>query len=136
MTKLQAATDTFKELIAMYAVLLSVAAGVFSFAEGASIGDSYYWAATTATLTGYGDLSPKTWIGKLDAVLLMHGSIFFIAPMVVVRLIEKVNIDRDAFTHDEQEAIKAEIRALRIALEQRQRGEGADSATRSPSASN
>lgn len=117
MTRLQAATDTIKELAALYFGLLLTAAIVFSFAEGASLADSIYWAGTTATSTGYGDLSPKTWIGKADAFILMHASIFLIAPLVVVRLIERLNVDRDAFTHDEQEVIKEEIIEIRKGID-------------------
>ena len=32
----------------------------------------------------------------------MHLSIFVVAPMIVVRLIDRLNEDRDAFTHEEQ----------------------------------
>jgi voltage-gated potassium channel len=100
--KLRAATDTFRELAAIYLVLLLVCATVFMWLEGQSFWTSLYWAATTATSTGYGDLSPKTVAGQILAVVLMHISIFGLAPLIVVRLIDRLNEDRDAFTHEEQ----------------------------------
>jgi hypothetical protein len=45
---------------------------------------------------------PKTGPGQSVAMALLHLSIFIVAPMIVVRLVERLNEDRDAFTHDEQ----------------------------------
>ena len=39
----------------------------------------------------------------------MHISIFGVAPMIIVRLIDRLNENRDAFTHEEQEAIVARL---------------------------
>ena len=100
--KLRAATDTFRELAAIYLTLLLVCATLFMWLEGQNFWTSLYWAATTATSTGYGDLSPKTSAGQILAVVLMHVSIFGVAPLIVVRLIDRLNEDRDAFTHEEQ----------------------------------
>ena len=77
--------------------------------EDLDFGTALYWAATTATSTGYGDISPKTPAGQTVAVVLMHLSIFVVAPMIVVRLVDRLNENRDAFTHDEQEQILASL---------------------------
>lgn len=116
MTKLQAATDTVKELLCWYVILLFVAAGVYMFAEHTSLDDALYWAATTATSTGYGDLSPKSIAGRIDAVLLMHLSIFVIAPMMIVRLIDNMRVDRDAFTDAEQRQLLGDVAAIRAKM--------------------
>lgn len=102
MNRLQAATDTLKELALAYMVLLLGFTLLFMAIEGHSFADSLYWAGTTATSTGYGDISPKTTAGEMVALALMHLSIFGVAPLIVVRLIERLNQDRDAFTHEEQ----------------------------------
>ena len=102
MNRLQAATDTLKELAAVYAILLLTAAVGFMVIEGQSFTASLYWAGTTATSTGYGDISPKTVPGQVLAFILMHLSIFGIAPLIVVRLVDRLNANRDAFTHEEQ----------------------------------
>ncbi|WP_406694187.1 potassium channel family protein [Sphingomonas cannabina] len=70
--------------------------------EGHNFADSLYWAGTAATSTGYGDISPKSTAGEMLALALMHLSIFGVVPLIVVRLIERLNQDRDAFTHEEQ----------------------------------
>lgn len=117
MTKIQAATDTVKELALWYITLLVVTASIYAWAEATAFPDALYWAAVTATSTGYGDLSPKTWAGRIDAIVLMHLSIFVVAPMVIVRLIDRLTVNQDNFSHDEQVALIADIAAIRAALE-------------------
>ena len=102
MTRLKAATDTLKELAAIYLGLLTICALLFMVLEGRGLLESFYWAGTTATSTGYGDISPKTVGGQLLAFILMHLAIFGVAPLIVVRLIDRLNENRDAFTHEEQ----------------------------------
>lgn len=117
MHNLRAATDTLKELAAIYFTLLLSAAVAFMLFEGHPFLDSLYWAATTATSTGYGDISPKTLGGRVVAVLLMHASIFIIAPLIVVRLIERMTQDQNDFTHEEQERIIAALERVETRLE-------------------
>ena len=105
MKVLRAATDTFRELAVIYTLVLVGSASLFSQLEGVPFLDSLYWAGTTSTSTGYGDISPKTGGGRLLAVALMHISIFIVAPLIVVRLVNRLNEDRDAFTHEEQQHI-------------------------------
>ncbi|CAA9512714.1 MAG: hypothetical protein AVDCRST_MAG09-1711 [uncultured Sphingomonas sp.] len=102
MKKLQAATDTLKELALIYFAILLAASVLFMVLEARTFAESFYWAATTATSTGYGDVTPKTVAGQLLAAVLMHISIFGIAPLIIVRLIDRLNENRDAFTHEEQ----------------------------------
>jgi voltage-gated potassium channel len=116
-SKLRAATDTLRELALIYAGLLLLSALLFSWFEGRPFFDSLYWAATTATSTGYGDISAKTTGGMILSVILMHASIFVIAPLIVVRLIERLNEDQHQFTHEEQERILSTLERLEQRLE-------------------
>lgn len=121
MRTLRAATDTFGEMAAIYIMLLLGAAGLFALLEDYSFMDSPYWAGTTATSTGYGDISPKSTGGRILAVLLMHVSIFIVAPMIIVRLIDRLNENRDAFTHEEQQQVLDAITRIESRLERIER---------------
>jgi voltage-gated potassium channel len=62
--------------------MLTVGAGGFAFAEiepGVDVGDGLYWAVTTVTTTGYGDIVPTTETGKGIAMLLMLVGAAFLA---------------------------------------------------------
>lgn len=116
MQRLKTATDTLKELAAIYLVLLLLSAGLFAVLEGESLQRSFYWAGTTATSTGYGDVTPKTAAGQILSVALMHLAIFGVAPLIVVRLVNRMIDDQNAFTHEEQIQILEGIARLEEAV--------------------
>jgi voltage-gated potassium channel len=124
MHRIRALTDTFTELALIYAALLIVSSLLLMQFEGLDFGTAIYWAATTATSTGYGDISPKTGAGQFVAVALMHLSIFLIAPLIVVRLVDRLNEDRDSFTHEEQLHILEGIARIEARLDQIEGGKG------------
>lgn len=49
-----------------------------SFTENLSFGDALWWSIVTTTTVGYGDISPKTALGKIIAVILMIIGIGFL----------------------------------------------------------
>jgi voltage-gated potassium channel len=114
--KLRAATDTLKELAALYSGLILACTAAFMWLEGQDFSTSLYWAGATATSTGYGDITPKTVSGQLLAFVLMHASVFCIAPLIIVRLVDRLNENRDAFTHDEQVHILEGLARLEAAV--------------------
>jgi voltage-gated potassium channel len=108
-------------LLGLYAFTLLVAAVGFGATEGAGMIDSFYWASTTITSTGYGDFAPKTDAGKLWAVFVQQFGIVIVLALTIAWVLGKVN--KDLFSHEEQEdaendreTIKAELRALRQEL--------------------
>jgi voltage-gated potassium channel len=116
MGNLRAATDTLKELAALYAGLILTCTLLFMALEGHDFATSLYWAGTTATSTGYGDITPKSVAGQMLAFFLMHVSVFCVAPLIIVRLVDRLNENRDAFTHDEQVLILEGLNRLEAAV--------------------
>lgn len=60
-------------------VVLLVSAEMFSSVEHISYGNALYWAITTMTTVGYGDITPHTATGKIDACMTMLVGIGFFA---------------------------------------------------------
>jgi voltage-gated potassium channel len=116
MTRLINATDTFKELAAIYLIVVSLGAVVFHFAEDKPLLDAFWWAFVTALTVGYGDIVPVTLIGRIDGVVLMHVVPLFIVPLIVARLLDRMLIDRDRFSHEEQEVLKRDLAEIKKAL--------------------
>lgn len=105
-------TDTFRELFVIYFSSIFLCASIFSLAEGKSFFDSLWWSFVTGMTVGYGDIYPVTFIGRLDGIVLMHIVPFFIAPLIISRFIEKVLENKDKFTNDEQEELKASLKRI------------------------
>lgn len=122
MERFNSYTDTFRELAVLYALAILLGAGVFAWAEGKPFDDALWWAFVTAMTVGYGDIAPVTLLGRVDAVILMHLVPLVIAPIIVTRLVTRMIGDRDRFSHEEQEQLKAELRALRALLEREATG--------------
>jgi voltage-gated potassium channel len=120
--RFQDASDTLKEVIAYYILLVFFAAVVFSAAEGVGFWEALYWGGTTTTTTGYGDISPKSPAGRAIALLAMHVSIFIISPLVIARVINYVNRDKHQFTHEEQQDLVDRLERIERLLVERERG--------------
>ncbi|HEX8241713.1 MAG TPA: potassium channel family protein [Allosphingosinicella sp.] len=122
MKNLRAATDTLKELAALYAFLILGCTLLFMYFEPYDFSTSLYWAGATATSTGYGDITPKSIGGQMLAFVLMHVSVFCVAPLIIVRLIDRLNENRDAFTHEEQVRILESLTRIEAELERLRSG--------------
>ena len=73
-------------------VLVIVSGTLFSYVEGShNVPEGIWWAVTTATTVGYGDVIPHSGLGRLLATLLMIFGISFIALLsaaTAARLVE------------------------------------------------
>jgi len=91
-------------LLALVVALTLVLAGLgFAAIEGGSILDGLYWASTTITSVGYGDLSPATSLGKILTIVFQLWSLFVLLPCAVANIIDSVRVDEHKMTHSEQE---------------------------------
>ena len=94
-------------LLTVFSLLfLFVETGVYAVFEKKDFLDSLWWALITATTVGYGDSYPSTTGGRFVAVTLVLGMILFLIPMITASIASKLIVNRDAFTHEEQEEMK------------------------------
>jgi voltage-gated potassium channel len=107
-----------RTLILAYAILIIVGGGLYHYFEkSASFGDSLWWAVVTASTVGYGDISPKTWEGRVIAGVLISVMVLLVIPLITAHFASKLIVDHDAFRHEEQEELKHNLRRVKVLLE-------------------
>lgn len=100
-------------LLAIFSLsFLTIEALLYGYFEGKAFFDSIWWAVVTATTVGYGDLYPETTGGRFIAITLVLGTLFFVIPMITASIVSKLMINRDAFTHEEQEEMKIMLQRI------------------------
>ncbi|MFF5070808.1 potassium channel family protein [Micromonospora olivasterospora] len=107
-----------RTLIASYLLMIVVAGILYSQAERRSAGDSVWWAVVTASTVGYGDISPTTWQGSTLAAPLVSTMVLLVVPLITAHFARRLIVDDDAFEHAEQEELKADVRRMRVLLEE------------------
>ena len=110
------ATNTFPEVLAYYVIVLVSCGLLYSYFEDKTFWDSMWWACVTGLTIGYGDMYPVTHGGKIVALVLMHVVPLVIIPLIITRLLTSVVIDKNAWTDEEQEQLKADIIEIKKAL--------------------
>ena len=116
------ATNSIRELLALYAGVLVVSAAAYAVLEHKPFLDALWWAMVTATTTGYGDMYPATIGGRLVATLLMHVTLLFILPLLIGRIIGTMIEDEHRFTDEEQRRLLTDIAEIKAMLTQRDAG--------------
>lgn len=118
MKRFRNATDTFRELIIYFVLLIVVSASLFAFFESKNFFDAVWWAVVIAMSVGYGDMYPVTWGGRIVGMLLMCTSLLAMIPLIITRLVEKMLDDRDKFTHEEQQKLISDVVYIKNKLKQ------------------
>jgi voltage-gated potassium channel len=84
----------------------------------ASFGDAVWWAVTTVTTVGYGDLAPVTAMGRVVAVALMIGGITLVGTVTatlaswIVQRVAEEDTAHEAATRAQIDELREEIRRL------------------------
>lgn len=113
---MQKLTNRLFSVAILYIGIIIIGATVFSYSENKGLMDSIWWAVVTSTSVGYGDIYPMTFIGRIDGMAIMILSLFMVIPVLTAQFAAQLIVNSDAFTHDEQEEMKANLRAAIIML--------------------
>jgi len=88
---------------------------LFMIVEHHSFTDSLWWGWVTGFTVGYGDISPVTHLGRLIAVFAM-GTDFILLACFSGQITAMVLINKDIFSHAEQELLKRRAEEQAILL--------------------
>jgi len=108
--------NNFQLVMTIYVMSLFSMAYLFAILENHSYLDGLYWAACTSLTIGYGDLLPHSDLMKILTILIAHFWAFIVIPAVISKFFMTFIEDRDAFTHEEQEEIKAQLARIELLL--------------------
>ncbi|MHA8110565.1 potassium channel family protein [Lactobacillaceae bacterium Melli_B4] len=94
-------------------IILIISALIFSHFEHYPLKTAMWWAITTATTVGYGDIAPQTTGGRLDAAVLMIGGVGFIGLLTssITDFFTKSNAENEG-TADKLDKLMAEVNLL------------------------
>jgi len=99
-------------LLTVFVVTMLTASVLYMISESTSFLDAVYWSLVTATTLGYGDFSPHSTFGKILTSCLITFTVFVMLPTITANVAAWLIVNRDAFTHDEQEQIKDDLREV------------------------
>lgn len=87
------------------AVLLGTSVA-YALVEGVRLDEALWWAVVTAFTVGYGDTYPESALGRALGVFLILTMWLLLQVFAVANVAARLIVNRDAFTHEEQEQIK------------------------------
>jgi voltage-gated potassium channel len=114
--------NSARATVLTFLVIIVISASLYSWFEGKGVGDSIWWAVVTASTVGYGDTYPTHTAGRILAGTLISIMVLLVVPLITAHFASKLIVDQDAFRHEEQEEIKANLRAILAMVERMEAG--------------
>jgi len=106
----------YAALVAVGTVIVGGAVfGAIEHENGVTTWDGVWWAITTVTTVGYGDVAPVSDSGRMIGMLIMFVGIGFVALLTAWVADRFINIQMEA--EDKEDQILAELRAIRLRLD-------------------
>lgn len=115
---MQKLTNRIMSVAIFYACIIVIGGAIFAIAEGKSYIDGIWWAIVTSTTVGYGDFYPTTIAGRFCGAVVMMLSVFIVVPLLTAQFAAQLIVNSDAFTHAEQEELKADAKAVKIMVQE------------------
>jgi voltage-gated potassium channel len=109
-------------LLGVFVGTMLTSSVLYAISEGTSFPDSVYWSLVTATTLGYGDFAPHSVFGKVLTSLLITFTVFIMIPTITANVAAWLIVNRDAFTHEEQEQIKDSLSDVLAILKSQSKG--------------
>ena len=92
-------------VLLLLVVTYMLAGLLYALFEHTTFGDGLWWAAVTGTTTGYGDLFPVTFPGRVMAIIYMF-TMLVLNLFLVAHITSAVIEDKNRFSHVEQEQLE------------------------------
>ncbi|WP_076459454.1 ion channel [Limosilactobacillus caccae] len=97
--------------------VIIITSAMFCISEKSSFNTAIWWAVTTATTIGYGDVVPKTGLGRIAAIILMLLGISFIG-MLTSMITEFFSKKDEQELADQLKGIREENKQLKAELDE------------------
>lgn len=105
-------TNNFNYTIGIAMIIIFVGSVIMSYVEKINIGDALWWSIVTVTTVGYGDISPKTALGRIVASVLMIMGIGFIGSLTST--LSTYFIKKEEAKYEAKEEITSDLQIINL----------------------
>jgi voltage-gated potassium channel len=109
---IRVSTNLGQALLVFAGSLLVAALLFFRFERDLNFFDAIYWAVVTSTTTGFGDISPESVGGRLTFIVFSLFWVFYVLPVIIGNVAQRIFRSKDEFTHAEQEWVMTALQTM------------------------